>query len=67
MLGLALANNLIPGKCFSKRGSNCINVVMTKVFICDESRIQHPNACIAGNDFGDCYDRTAHPIAAILL
>jgi hypothetical protein len=67
MLRLALPNNLIPGKCFKKKGSNCINAVMTKVFIYDESRIHHHNACIAGNDFGNCYDRIAHPIAAILL
>jgi hypothetical protein len=40
---------------------------MTKVFICDESRIHHQDACITGNDFGNCYDRAAHPIAAILL
>jgi hypothetical protein len=52
VLGLALVNNLIPGKCFSKKSSNCINAVITKVFICDESRIHHHNACIAGNDFG---------------
>jgi hypothetical protein len=65
MLGSALANNLIPGECFSKKGSNCINAVMTKVFICDESRIHHHN--VAGNDFGNCYDRTAHQIAAIFL
>jgi hypothetical protein len=24
-------------------------------------------ACIAGNDFGECYDRAAHSIAAVLL
>ncbi len=30
MIGLALANNLIPGKCISKKGSNCINAVMTR-------------------------------------
>jgi hypothetical protein len=35
---------------------------MTKVFIYDESRIHHHDACIAGNDFGDCYDRTAHQL-----
>jgi hypothetical protein len=40
---------------------------MTKIFICDESRIHHHDACIAGNDFGDCYDRAAHLIAAISL
>jgi hypothetical protein len=56
VIGLALENNLIPGKCFSKKGSNCINAVMTKIFICDESRIHHHNACIVGKDLGDCYD-----------
>ncbi len=34
-LGRALQNNLIPGNCFLKKGSNCINAVMTKIFICD--------------------------------
>jgi hypothetical protein len=67
MIGSALENNLIPGEHFSKKGSNCINAVMTKIFICDESRIHHHNACIAGNNFGDCYDRAAHPVAAVLL
>jgi hypothetical protein len=37
MLGMALANDLILGECFSKKGSNCINAVITKVFIYDES------------------------------
>jgi hypothetical protein len=67
MIGSALERNLIPGKCFSKKGSNCINAVMTKIFICDESRIHHHDACIAGNDFGDYYNHAAHPIAAMLL
>jgi hypothetical protein len=40
---------------------------MTKAFIRHESRIHHHNACIAGNDFGNCFDRAAHPIAIILL
>jgi hypothetical protein len=65
MIGPALKNNLIPGKFVSKKGSNCINAVMTKVFICDESRIHHHYACIASNNFGYCYDRAAHPIAAV--
>jgi hypothetical protein len=67
MIGTALEQNLIPGECFSKKGSNCINAVMTKIFICDESRIHHHDDCIAGNYFGDCYDRATHPIAALLL
>ncbi len=67
MIGTALEQNLIPGKCFSKKGSNCINAIMTNIFICNESRIHHHDACIAGNDFGDCYDWAAHPIAALSL
>jgi hypothetical protein len=67
MIRSALERNLIPGKCFSKKGSNCINAVMTKIFICNKSRIHHHDACTAGNNFGDCYDRAAHPIAAISL
>jgi hypothetical protein len=67
MIGFALENNLIPGECFSKKGSNCINAVMTKIFTCNESRIHHHNACLAGNNFSDCYDKAAHPMAAISL
>jgi hypothetical protein len=67
MIGLAPERNLIPGECFSKKGSNCINAVMTKIFICNKSRIHHHDACIAGNNFGDCYDQAAHSIAAISL
>ncbi len=67
MIGSALERNLIPGECFSKKGSNCINAIMTKIFICNKSKIHHHDACIAGNDFGDCYDWAAHPIAAISL
>ena len=40
---------------------------MTKIFICNKSRINHHDACIVGNNFGDCYDRATYPIAALLL
>jgi hypothetical protein len=32
MVGSALERNLIPGECFSKKGSNCINAVMIKKY-----------------------------------
>jgi hypothetical protein len=67
MIGVALSRKMIPGECFSKRGSNCISAVMTKIFICDESRIHHHNASIIGKDFLDCYDRIAHNVAAVSL
>jgi hypothetical protein len=65
MIGTTLEQNLIPSECFSKKGSNCINAIMTKIFICNESRIHHHDACIAGNDSGDCYDRP--PIQLLLV
>jgi hypothetical protein len=30
MIGVALARKMIPGECFSKKGSNCISTVMQK-------------------------------------
>ena len=53
MIGSALKGNMIPGKCFSKKGSNCINAVMTKIFVCNGPRINHRDSCISGNDL-DC-------------
>jgi hypothetical protein len=58
---------MIPGECFSKKGSNCISAVMTKIFICDESRIHHYSPSVIGNDFTDDYDRIAHNVAAVSL
>ena len=67
MIGVALKNNLIPGECFSKWGSNCISAVMRKIFICDAALIHHHNAIFEGCDFADCYDRIAHNVAGISL
>jgi hypothetical protein len=67
MIGMAMERRLIPGECFSKRGSNCISAVMTKFFVCDESRIHHHDAVLEGCDFSDCYDRIAHNVAGVSL
>jgi hypothetical protein len=67
MLALAREKEQIPIECFAKKGSNCINAVMTKIMFCDESRTHHHPTCIGGNNFGDCYDRVAHPPASIAL
>jgi hypothetical protein len=64
---MALERKLIPGECFSKRGSNCISAVITKIFIINESQIHHHDACITGNDFCDWYDRIAPTVAVIYL
>ncbi len=57
----------IPIECFAKKGSNCINAVMTKIMMFDESRMHHHPTCIGGNNFGNCYDRVAPPPASIAL
>jgi hypothetical protein len=57
----------IPLQCFTRKGSSCINAVMTKIMICSESWTHPYLACIRGNDFGDCYDRVAYPPASIAL
>jgi hypothetical protein len=57
----------IPAECYAKKGSNCVNAVITKIMYCDESRTHHHPMCIGGNNFGDCYDRIAHPPASIAL
>jgi hypothetical protein len=64
---LAQDRGQIPLECFAKKGSNCVNAVMTKVMMCGKSRIHHHPTCIRGNDFGDCYDRIAHPPASMDL
>ncbi len=66
MIGMALERKLIPGECFSKEGSNCISAVMTKIFICNESRIYHHDAVFEACNFVDCYDRIVHNVARFL-
>jgi hypothetical protein len=67
MIGMALEKKLIPGECFSKRGSNCISAIMTKIFICNESRIHHHDMVLEGCNFSECYDRIAHNVAGMSL
>jgi hypothetical protein len=67
MMILAQDKGQIPIKCFAKKGSSCVIAIMTKIMMCDESRTHHHPMCIGGNDFGDCYDRVAHPPASIAL
>jgi hypothetical protein len=41
----------IPIKCFAKKSSSCVNAIMTKIMMCDESKIHHHPMCIGENDF----------------
>jgi hypothetical protein len=37
------------------------------MILCDEPQTHHHPTCIGRNDFGDCYNRIAHPPASITL
>ncbi len=67
MMNSVLDKNLIPLECFAKKGSNCINTVMTKIMYCDKSRTHHHPMIVLGNNFADCYDRVALSIASVAL
>ncbi len=67
MMNSALDENLIPLECFAKKGSNCVNVVMTKIMYCNKSRTHHHPMIVLGNNFADCYDRVALSVASVAL
>ncbi len=67
MMISALDEDLIPLEYFEKKSSNCVNAVMTKIMYCDKSRAHHHPMIVLGNDFTDCYDRVALPIASVAL
>jgi len=46
---------------------HCNYAVLTKQFFCDSSRSLHHPAGLGECDFGDCYDRAAHPPTSIAL
>jgi hypothetical protein len=57
----------IPQECFAKKHSHCNHAVLTKQFFCNSSRsLYHPEG-LGECDFGDCYDRAAHPPTSIAL
>ena len=67
MMHQAIAAGSIPQECFAKKYSHCNHVVLTKQFFCDSSRVLHHPAGLGECDFGDCYDRAAHPWTSIAL
>jgi hypothetical protein len=57
----------IPQECFAKKHSHCNYAILRKQFFCDSSRSLHYPADLGECNFGDCYDRTAHPPTSIAL
>jgi len=67
MMQQAGREGAIPQECFAKKHSTCNHAVLTKQFFCDSSRSLHHPAGLGECDFGDCYDRAAHPPTSIAL
>ena len=67
MMHQAIADGSIPQECFAKKYSHCDHAVLTKQFFCNSSRVLHHPAGLGECDFGDCYDRAAHPPTSIAL
>ena len=57
----------IPDEVYAKKGSHCDNTTMTKVFLCDLSRIMRHPAAIIEADLGECYNRMTHPTTSIAM
>ena len=67
MMKQAGQEGCIPQECFARKHSHCNYAVLTKQFFCDSSRSLHHPAGLGECDFGDCYDRAAHPPTSIAL
>ncbi len=67
MMQQAIQEGSIPQECYTKKHSHCDHAVLTKQFFCDSSRCLHHPAGLGECNFGDCYDRAAHPPTSIAL
>jgi hypothetical protein len=65
MMQQSIKAGSIPQECYAKKHSHCNYAVLTKQFFCDSSRSLHHPAGLGECDFGDCYDRAAHPLKSI--
>ena len=65
MMRSARESDMIPEQKFAKKGSCCNDAVMTKWMFSDNSLILHHPAAVGGSDWGDCYNRAAHPAACL--
>ncbi len=65
MMASAQDKGQIPAECFAKKGSNCVNAVITKIMYCDESRTNHHPMCIGGNDLATVTIGSPTPLQAL--
>ncbi len=67
MMKQVVQEGSIPQECFAKKHSHCNYAVLTKQFFCNSSCSLHHPAGLGECDFGNCYDRAAHPLTSIAL
>jgi hypothetical protein len=67
MMQQAIQDGSILQECYTKKYSHCNYAIPTKQFFCDSSRVLHHPAGLGECNFGDCYDRAAHPLTSIAL
>ncbi len=67
MIQQAIQDGRIPQECFAKKHSHYNHAVLIKQFFCNSSWLLHHPAGLGECDFGDCYDRAAHPPTSIAL
>jgi hypothetical protein len=67
MMQQAIQEGSIPQECYAKKHSHCNYAVLTKQFFCDSSWCLHHPVGLGEYNFGDCYDRAAHPPTSVAL
>ena len=67
MMELSGKKGCIPDDLFAKKDSDCNKPTMMKVFFTYVSKVMHHPVSITMNDFGDCYDISAHTIQSVAL
>jgi hypothetical protein len=67
MMQQAVRDGLLPQEVFAKKHSHCHHAVLTKQFFCNSSHTLHHPKGLGECNFGDCYDRAAHPPTSIAL
>ena len=67
MMDNAHKKGLIPDEHFARSGSQVSEGALVKVLMNDRTRVLHVTTAVSSCDLEQCYDRGAHPIAAIAL
>ncbi len=67
MMQQVVLDGRIPQEVVAKKNSHCDHAVLSKQFFCDNLRVLHHPAGLGECDFGDCYNRAAHPPTSIVI